>query len=209
MIVLIICYDRLPNLMRWLDAWVRMDTMDCRLVFVITGNVPRFDLPCGVEVIRMPNLGKDIGALQRFIVARDDYDRLFWCPDDFLPLRPDLLNCYHSADLVGTFWSTETSDHIRSGGVAVSRALARSLNFPPRLLRPRNSQESAHDSFAFEHLEYNFFKQTCDLGFTVKMADGTIPPESPNWRDVEMEYLWDTRWWLDNYACVKNYVCPF
>jgi len=178
-----------------------MNTTGWQLRFGITGgkNV------CYKEVdlcMYYPNIGMDIGVVKRFI-DNNDFDRLFWCPDDFFPLRPDLLQLYNTADLVGTFWSTETSNHIRSGGVCVTKEVAKTLRFPPTLLTEKNIQRSKHNCHRFEHLDCNFYEQVKDK-FSVKMVDGTVPPNSPYWREVKQEYL---------QAAGGNeeleYTCPF
>ena len=195
MIVLIICYDRVHNLQAWEAAWNEMDVGECELVFAITGNI-EYNTPH--KVIRYPNIGMDIGVLKRFIDSESDYDRLFWCPDDFLPLRPDLLNLYDTADVVGTFWSIEEKPHIRSGGVAITEEVAKALVFPATMTTSRAHAKS--NCYSFEHLKLNFYDQVKDK-FSVKMVDGTTPPNSPNWRDVPSTYLLD--------SLHKTYMRPF
>ena len=195
MVVLIICYNRPHNLKVWEQVWEKMDTTGCELVFAITSDL---EYETKHEVVRYPNIGMDIGALKRFIDSESGYGRLWWCPDDFLPLRADLFQLYDTADVVGTFWSTQTSPHIRSGGVAVTEQVAKALVFPPTLLTSR--EQGKANCYAFEHLRLNFYKKL-KYKFSIKMVDGTIPPNSPHWASQEPQYLFDTEF--------KEYACPF
>ncbi len=187
-IALIICYDRWNNVQHWMDSWQKMDTEGWQLNFAITGKYMPFHTS-RFEFIQYPNIGMDIGVVQRTIEENNNYERLFWCPDDFLPLRPDLFQLYNTADLVGTFWSTETSNHIRSGGVCVTKEVAKSLRFPPTLLTERNVNKSKYNCHRFEHLDFNFYEQVKNGGYSIKMVDGTTPPQSPYWREAPQQYL--------------------
>lgn len=198
MIVLIIGYNRPHNLKAWEDAWEKMDTTGCELVFAITSDM---EYNTQHEVIRYPNVGMDIGALKRFIDSESDYGRLFWCPDDFLPLRPDLFQLYDTADVVGTFWSTQTSHHIRSGGVAITEQVAKALEFPPNLLTSRSQGKA--NCWAFEHLRLNFYRKLKHK-FSIKMVDGTIPPNSPHWEGAPQQYLKAAQGSEE-----VEYTCPF
>ena len=201
-LAVIICYDRVHNLKHWFDAWQKMDIKGWQLRFAITGDVViRFG---ELELAkRYENLGMDIGVVKR-IIDTEQFDRLFWCPDDFLPLRPNLMQLYDTADLVGTFWSTEVSHHIRSGGVCITKEVAKSLKFPPKLLTEKNINRNKYNCHRFEHLDYNFYEQVRSSGFTVKMIDGTTPSNSPMWRDVPQNYLQAA-----GGSEELNYVCPF
>ncbi len=193
--VLVIAYDRVDNLIAWEAAWEKMNTTDCKLIFAITGNI---DWKSKHEILRYPNIGMDIGCLQRFIQSREDYDRLFWVPDDFLPLDKELLQKYSTADVVGTFWSTTISPHIRSGGVSITKQVAKFLQFPTNLLVDRLNGK--RNCYFFEHSLYNFYNQV-RAKFSVKMVDGTTPPNSPEWSKVPQKYLLDSEG--------KIYMCPF
>ena len=194
-VVLIICYDRVNNLAAWESAWEKMDTTDCKLIFAITGPI---DYKSKHEVIRYPNIGMDIGCLQRFIYSREDYDRLLWAPDDFLPVDKDVLQKYNTADVVGTFWSTYIMPHIRSGGVSITKQVAKFLQFPSNLLTDR--MHSKRNCYYFEHSLYNFYKQVKNK-FSVKMVDETTPPNSPEWNANPPKFLVD----LEG----NTYLCPF
>ena len=202
-VVLVVCYNRLHNIHRWLDVWQRMSTsICCKLVFIITGGLPEVFVPPGIEVIRTDNAGYSTGAVKRFIDFRNDYDRLIWMPDDFLPLRQDLLQLFHSADVVGTFWSTTHHPHIRTGGISMTKEVAKALKFPPGLLS--NSKE---DEYSFEYGEFCFYDQVDSLGCSIKMLDGTTPPESPHWENTPHEYVRDDEFPYEEPSAV--YVCPF
>jgi len=206
MLVLVICYNRFENLTYWYEAWQHMDTTDCKLVFGITGHFVdnAFD-PKIAEVIRLPNVGRDLGALKSFVNSREDYDRLLWCPDDFLPMRADLLKHYTTADVVGTFWSHgggyygspdgtfqfwDIPPHIRTGGVSVLKHAAKGLVLPPELdLSPESGV--LYRKFAVQFEFFDFYKQLVDMGCSVKMADGTTPPNSPHWCNTPQHYLCD------------------
>lgn len=182
MLVLVICYNRIDNLTYWYKAWQNMDTTNSKLVFAITGDfAPVFD-PKIVEVVKMPNLGRDIGCLKRFIDIRDDYDRLLWCPDDFMPLRADVLNFFRQAEVVGTFWSTQVCNHIRSAAIAVTKRIAKNIKFPPELL----GSNEITQCYRFEYGDYNFHHQIYSMGNPCKMADGSIPPNSTPWLSPEV-----------------------
>lgn len=188
-LIVIICHNRTSNLDTWAKLLLQMDLTNCKVCFATTGNNNYF---CStVETIRYPNLGMDIGVLQRIIQQRDDYDTLMWLPDDFFPIRRDVFQLYDTADVVGTFWSTETSQHIRSGAVCVTKEVAKTLQFPPELLIESDVEKSKYNCHRFEHLDYNFYNQVKDK-FSVRMVDGTKPPKSPYWRTKPQRYFRDT-----------------
>lgn len=201
-VVLVVCYNRPQNLVKWLDAWQRMETTGHRLIFILTGDLPQFEQPPWLEVIRTDNAGYSTGAIKRFIDFRNDWEKLIWMPDDFLPLKEDLLHLYEGADVVGTFWSTTHHPHIRTGGISITKPVAKELKFPLNLLL--NVKE---DEYAFEYGDYCFYDQVVKIGCSVKMLDGTIPPESPHWEDVSQDFVLDEQ-------CLPidgktQYICPF
>jgi len=189
MLVLVICHNRFNNLAYWYKAWQKMDTTNAKLVFAITGHFAEhaYD-PEIVEVVRMENLGLDIGCLQRFINTREDYDRLLWCPDDFLPLRHDVLNFYKSAEVVGTFWSIQICNHIRTGAIAMTKRIAKAIKFPPELLDGNNRGHC----YRFEYGDYNFHHQVYNMGNPCQMVDGSVPPNCPYWMHVDPIFFLDT-----------------
>ena len=210
--VLVICYDRPENLELWADAWSRMNTADCKLIFIITGDIPKKEYPDYIEVIYTDNAGYSTGAVKRFIDFRDDYDELIWMPDDFLPLRADLFQLFSGADVVSTFWSVDIHPHIRTGGILMTKQVAKSLRFPPNILQ--NVKETEYD---VEYGEYCFYDQVVKLGHSIKMLDGTVPPNSPQWNHSEHRYIADLNlvgegskavgYEYDTYK--QPYACPF
>jgi len=220
MLVLVTCYNRFHNLTYWYKAWQAMDTKDCKLIFAITGPFVdnAFD-PAIAEVIALPNTG---GVLRKFFQERYDYDRILFCPDDFLPVKKEVLQLCTTADMVGTFWSApmvvpssqfhasegvfilnefqkeptasviRIPGHIRSGGIAITDKIAKSVKFPPLVDNNLKLQE-----YRFEFLDYNFYEQVREMGCSVKMMDGSVPPDSLHWSSVNQEYICDT----DNSYC--------
>ncbi len=212
--VLVVCYNRPENLDLWADAWSRMDTTGCKLIFIITGEIPRKSYPEHIEVIYTDNAGYSTGAVKRFIDFRNDYDELIWMPDDFLPLRPDLFQLFSGADVVGTFWSIVIHQHIRTGGISMTKQVAKSLKFPLNLL-----QNTKENEYEVEYGAFCFYDQLVTLGCSFKMLDGTIPPESPHWEYSDHTYIVDLGWGEEGRKAVdydskftayhKPYVCPF
>lgn len=201
--LLVVCYDRLHNLYRWISAWQRMlKSEQHKLIFIITGDLPVIEAPADVEIIRTDNAGYSTGAIKRFIDFRNDYDRLIWMPDDFLPLRRDLLQLFETADVVGTFWSTTHHSHIRTGGISMTKQVAKALRFPPGLLLNRKE-----DEYSFEYGEFCFYDQVAALGCSVRLIDGTTPPESPHWENIPHEFIRDDEFIYE--SSLAEYVCPF
>lgn len=213
------CFDRPENMEFWLKAWRKMDTTDAKLIFVLTGPVKP---PAGANFIRFPNAGMDIGAFQRFLWMPFEWDRVLWCPDDMIPMRPDLLTYYQTADLVGTYWSNGDVEGnpgvemIRSGGFSVTKEVANLLEFPAKLLMDISKEQC----YRFEFGDYNFYKQVKKMGKSIRLADGSVPPDSPPWTSVEQDYLWDRgHFWMISEESqqrhkqrflewIKNESCP-
>lgn len=218
MLVAVCCYNRPQNIEYWLRAWRNMDKSNVRLCFVTTGkHGPSKRTTSEYMTMKLSNQGMDIGALKQLIdVLPDTYDRIFWTPDDFMPLRKDLFSLYKTADLVGTFWSAEKCLHMRSGGFCMTRELAKSLVFPKKLLIPDVKIDQVKDAcYEFELGSYGvkirnfnaplntnavkcFYQQAVDGNFTVKMVDGTTPPNSPHWLTTPQQYMVDSGYLIDS-----------
>lgn len=195
-LVALVCHNRPNCMLDWVRAWKQCDRENAKLVILNTGSLDRPALPADAEFLTVPNQGLDIGAVQRLIQSPPEpYDLLWWAPDDFLPMRSDFLRLYRkpfddpAVGMVGTFWGW---NHVRSGGVCVRRSVAEKFVFPPDLLKGGTWDEQRHNCYRFEHGDHNFFNQVKAQGFEVRLADGTSPPASPDWRDMSQQFiLWD------------------
>lgn len=196
LLVVLVCHNR-PHCMKdWLRAWKQSDRENAVLYVLNTGNLEAPPLPDDARFLKVSNDGLDIGAVQRFIHSPPEpYDLLMWCPDDFLPMRSDFLRLYRepfvddSIGMVGTFWGI---NHVRSGGVCIRREVAEKLRFPPGIQAGGTWDEQRNRCYRFEHGDMNFFNQVKDNGFDVRLANGSTPPSSSDWRNIQEHFiLWD------------------
>lgn len=172
--VAVVVYTRWKNAERWRRVWAAQPRDEA---FVLIQNrdginvVTAEQLEDGRLVIDRPNIGLDIGALQDSVRNRlpipNDWDWLFWTPDDFLPMAVDFLEPYRRAIqnpnvalVVSRLTSgTGIAEHCRTGAFMIRRDAAERLSFPAD---PMTTVNQCHD---FEFRSHNMLAQVRGMGF--------------------------------------------
>lgn len=181
-VISIVVYNRLTNLEHWLQCWEKCDQTGATLVVIHNQDTDdrseKFRELChshGVQYIRRPNVGFDIGAFQD--VCRDrlrgfpDWDRLLWLTDDTFPMATNFVKQFSEAmtDGVGVACmevSKYVTDHIRTTGFMLDRSTARRLTFPADPIVTKQH------CYLFEHRAKDqiFYRQIINMGLRVKMV---------------------------------------
>lgn len=157
-IVVIIVYDRLENLRRWLRCWDKCDKEDAELMVIHNFDNPEDQVPyralCADHGIRYEpriNAGYDIGAFKDFCQGRypADYENLLWITDDNIPMARDFVKQFASKMTGGTgvacyeMSSIKSPFHVRTTGFCIRKKVLSRLVFGDIV--------SKRDCYVFEH----------------------------------------------------------
>lgn len=195
-IVAIIVYDRLPNLVRWLDAWDLCDKTSAELVVIHNHDHPNhrtaFKNLCmehGVRYFPRKNEGFDIGAFRDVCQGKiknfPDFDEILWITDDTIPMRRDFVKHFRLKPGVGIMCMEITSIrsplHVRTTGFCVSKNTAQKLVFPDPLITKEHC-------YHFEHRggDKILMRQVQRMGLKVMMV--SKPEISPLWDTGNRSY---------------------
>lgn len=193
-IVAIIVYDRLHNIDRWIKCWNLSEQHGADFIIIHNYDTEDQQIPfrnlCeanNVKYIPRKNTGMDIGALQDVFRGRlegfpNEWDYLFWCPDDTIPMSKKFLSYYIKTVGGGTGVacleiSKEVKTHIRTCAFMIDQGTASQINFPcdPIITKA--------DCYQFEHRSNDAFYEQ------VKKLNKSIIQIVP---DIKQAPLWDT-----------------
>ena len=191
-IVAIIVYDRLHNIENWIRCWSMCEQHGAEFMIIHNYDTEAQQIPfrtlCdtnNVKYIPRKNVGMDIGALQDIFRGRlegfpNEWDYLFWCPDDTIPMSKKFLTHYLRSIGTGVVCleiSKEVKIHIRTCAFMIDQGTASQINFPADPITTKL------ECYQFEHRSPNaFFEQVRKLGKSIVQ----IHP------DLKQSYLWDT-----------------
>lgn len=140
--VVIVVYDRMDNVEKWLNIWQKCETGNTRLIVIhnidTAVQTSSHITEHGTIYIQRKNIGFDIGAFQD--VCRDrlpgfpaDWQQLLWCTDDTFPMQKDFLNYFAlqpGEGIRAMEISPYAREHVRTTGFSISREVANKLRFP-------------------------------------------------------------------------------
>jgi hypothetical protein len=172
-LLVIVVYDRLDNINRWLYVWKQCN-QSAQMVIIHTGT-NQLDIPQGIIYIRRPNIGFDIGSLQDVCLERlagfpNDWEKMLWCTDDTFPMYPNFLDIFfnkliHGVGCVAMEISPYVRKHIRTTGFAITKEVSKKLTFP---VDPIITKEQC---FFFEHRSSNImYNQILAMKLNVLMV---------------------------------------
>lgn len=191
-ILVVLVHNRQHNLKLWLNAWKKCLKAETKIVVIHNhdGSRPpkRFEELCseyGADYYYpRRNTGFDIGAFQDFVTGNlsllVEWELLFWCVDDTIPLRIDFIPSFRNIALqpgvgaVGAHISDEYQRHLRTNAFMIRRSVAELLRFPSNKVSTKN------DCYDFEHRSHNMLIQIESTGMKVKQASINVN-----------EYFWD------------------
>ncbi len=193
-IVAIIVYTRLENLQKWLRAWNMCDKQGADLYVIHNYDIEEHHIPfrqvCianNVNYIPRKNIGMDIGAFQDICRERlegfpNEWDYLFWCPDDTIPMSKRFLHHYlalmrRRSGVVCLEISNEIKKHIRTTAFMIDKEISKLIKFPSDPITTKQ------ECYEFEHRSKDaFYEQMIRLHKPVVQVH-------PNLRET---FLWDT-----------------
>lgn len=197
-IVAVVIYDRFDNLKRWIDAWRQCEQGDSE--FVIIHNYKnredylkykRYCVDRGIKYVPRENVGYDIGAFQDVCMERlhgfnNNWDKLLWITDDFLPMNKEFVRMYtepliRGVGVVCTEISREVKMHIRTSGFCITKETSKRITFPSKRVIDKG------ECYAFEHRDpnINFLEQIKKMKLqAIQVA-----------RNLSYSPLWDTEQW--------------
>jgi hypothetical protein len=221
-IVAVVIYDRLFNLIHWLECWDKCDKSLADLVVIHNTDLPEplYVEACqkhGVQYIRRKNIGFDIGAFQDLCRGRlaefpPDWERVLWVTDDTFPMAFDFVEKFTDkmkpgVGVVCMDLSPYVTRHIRTTGFMIDRPVAEKLSFPA------DPVVTKIQCYLFEHKEqkFVFYNQIIKLGLSVEQV---APREkSPLWDTEYARRLDRHREHVEKFGEVKRgdlilFVCP-
>lgn len=205
----VIVYDRINNIVRWLNAWHQSEKyQNARIAIVHNQDYPSRRTTQAQTILEAKpdyytprkNQGFDIGALRDTLRSKqyEDWDVLLWAVDDNIPMRKDFVRTFvepfeknPALGLVGNYWvkssfypnyKVKVPDHFRTSCFAISREAAMKLYFPVRL-------NSKRDCYLFEWLH-----ETMCLTNQIKRLGYDMMPVCGNWNESWVDtskYVWD------------------
>lgn len=191
--VVIIVYNRLANVERWLHCWKSCNQTNAELIVIhnTDSDQPEYRQLVesnGCTYIARPNRGFDIGAFQDICLNRlpgfPDWNRILWCTDDTWPMQKDFVQVFSRAMKPGVGvacmqLSPAVRRHIRTTGFMIDKSTA------IKLIWPFNPITTKEDCYQFEHRHpaHTFYDQVKKIGLKViQVADNVRSP------------LWDTEY---------------
>lgn len=215
-LIIVVVYDRLGNLKRWVDSWWACEQFESTLV-IIHNNTENTECRnyCeanGVIYIQRENIGFETGAFQDVIKGRlcqdIDWDIIFCLTDDIFPMRKTFLQEYvevMNQPYVGVA-CMEISDvvttHVRTGGFMIRKEVADKLYFPADPITTKD------ECFYFEHAggKDTLTMQILKLGLRILPVTATLE-DSPVWDSHVRSYL--DRWeeFYNNFPINFNPIC--
>ncbi len=185
--IVIIVYNRIENVRRWLHCWKQCNQANTELIFIHNSDTDQPDYRELVEsnactYIQRPNIGYDIGAFQDVCRNRlpgfPEWERLLWCCDDTWPMNKHFAQLFDKAMTKGVGVacmqvSPEVRTHIRTTGFMIDRSTAERLTFE---VDPITTKE---DCYRFEHRlpDHHFHAQIIAMGLkVVQVAPNSASP---------------------------------
>jgi len=199
--VVIIIYNRLNNLKRWIDCWKQSNQEGAELIVIHNidreVSVREFKNVCDAEnikYIQRENIGYDIGVFQDVCKERlsgfdNNWDKLLWITDDVIPMTKDFLKTFlqksqeNENAVICTEISNQIRPHIRTTGFLISKSASKKLFFPVERIYTKL------ECYSFEHgEENNFLLQIQKLGMEAIIVE-PILANSPLWDTEIRSYL--------------------
>jgi len=179
--IALLVYNRLNNLKIWLNSWSRCNKHDFELVVIHNCDEDGFEYKelCdyyGIQYIRRDNVGYDTAPFQDICLERldgfdNDWDKLMWVTDDFIPMNKDFIKQYvnyfveGSSEVIVTEISNDVKTHIRTSGFLISK------NVSKKIIWDSEKVTTKDECYDFEHRSQNaFYEQVLRLGFTPIMV---------------------------------------
>lgn len=195
--IALLVHDRLENLKRWLHCWSRCNKHDFELVVIHNYDieVAEYREICdyyGVKYIRRNNIGYDTAPFQDICLERlegfdNDWDKLMWVTDDFIPMNKDFIKQYvnyisETCEVVVTEISHDVKTHIRTAGFLITKRVSKNIKWDSERITTKD------DCYEFEHRSNNaFYEQVLAMGTTPMMVSPL--PTSPIWDLDHRAYL--------------------
>jgi hypothetical protein len=199
-ILVVIVYNRLANLKRWLRCWHFVDRYGAKMVVIHNCDDgvdnSEYQNACieanekykNIQYIkRRNNRGRDVGAIQDVFTEKlpgfdNDWDVLLWVTDDVFPMRHDFIRVFvDTLDGPGVGLSCmeislENIKHVRTNNFCIKKYVSKRIRFPEgRICNKRQCYE-------FEHIGSNtLFKQILRMKLHPVQVSQNVS-----------EYLWDT-----------------
>ena len=200
----VVVYDRHSTVSTWLRCWDA--SYRGRVPLAVCHTLPGDRLAAAAIRMARPDVylprtgrgGQDIAALRHVIrSAPGDWEALFWCTDDTIPMRRDFLDLFArrmapGVGLVGLHFASQAAagpigpvhEHVRTGAFLIRREVAERLSFPAEAAGKRGCYE-------FEHADpvANLTAQVRALGYRVTSLRGDEPVAA--WWELEDDPMWD------------------
>ena len=193
-IVAVIVYNRFNNVEEWIRRWKMCHKEGADFILIhnydTEEHIEPFRTLCSVNnvgYVPRRNVGMDIGAFQDVCRGRlegfpNEWDYLFWCADDTLPMSKKFLTYYlrvmgKGSGVVCLEVSNEVKTHIRTTGFLIDQHTASLINFPADPISTKNH------CYEFEHRSKDAFYEQ-----VVRLKKSVIQVHP----DLKKSYLWDT-----------------
>ncbi len=215
-ILAVIVFDRLDNIIRWIECWKQCEQDGFELVVIHNDNGQSEDLKkvCDdnqILYVKRANIGFDIGAFQDVCAERlpgfpKDWNKMIWCTDDILTIKRNFISFFTSKDSSKTLpcfeISKEVTLHIRTTGFLITKQICKKIQFPAPQITTKN------ECYHFEHRggKDTFYHQIVKLGLVPTMI--TPLNVSPLWDTGNKRHLRLNRWaeYQKNFPNIKTNI---
>ncbi len=161
-IVVVVVYDRMENIRKWLHSWAQCRQLFAKL-FIVNNHAEDVDPDywrqyCSereANYIHRENVGFETGVIQDVLMGRmfkeTDWDVLFFVTDDTIPMKTNFLEQFvvqaikpdvgvSCMELSGVF-----TPHIRTTGWCIRREIAKQVGFTVKQITTKD------ECYFFEH----------------------------------------------------------